>query len=91
MPSAMYGANPEQLTSLGNTLKNQVGPIDSVISTVTSALSGTAWDGPARDQFEEEWNNTFRATLGRLTEAFEAAGNSCVNRSTQLSSLMGRN
>ena len=90
MPSAMYGANPEQLTSLGNTLKNQVGPIDSVISTVTSVLAGTSWDGPAREQFEEEWNNTFRATLGRLKEAFEVAGNGCVTRSAQLSTLMGR-
>jgi hypothetical protein len=87
---ATYGAVPEQLTALGNTLKNQVGPIDSVISTVTSVLAGTSWDGPARDQFEEEWNNTFRATLGRLKEAFEAAGNGCVTRSAQLATLMGR-
>jgi len=88
--AGMYGANPEQLTNLGSTLKNQVPPIDSVISTVTSVLAGTMWDGPAREQFEEEWNNTFRATLGRLKDAFEAAGTSCVTRATDLQNVMGR-
>jgi len=87
---ARYGADPEQLTALGNTLKSQVAPIDSVISTVTSVLGGTSWDGPAREQFEEEWNNTFRATLTRLKEAFEAAGQGCVTRSADLAVLLGR-
>ena len=37
--SAMYGANPEQLASLGRTLKQQMSSIDAVMSTVTSVPS----------------------------------------------------
>ena len=85
----MYGANPEQLAALGNTLKQQMAPIDSLVSTVTSVLGGTTWEGPARRQFEDEWNHTFRTALDRLKSAFEAAGNDCVKRSADLAVVMG--
>jgi uncharacterized protein YukE len=85
----MYGANPEQLTALGNTLKQQVDPINSLMSTVTSVLSGTTWTGPARDQFEADWNGTFKSALAKLNTAFEAAGADCIARSNDLRLVMG--
>jgi hypothetical protein len=85
----MYGANPEQLTLLGNTLKRQIDGINSVMSTVSSVLGGTTWVGPARDQFENDWNSTFRSALNRLNQAFDAAGQDCVLRSQDLQRVMG--
>ncbi len=85
----MYGANPEQLAALGNTLKQQISPIETLVGTVTSVLGGTTWEGPARRQFEDDWNNTFRTALDRLKSAFEAAGNDCVKRSNDLAIVMG--
>ncbi len=85
----MYGANPEQLAALGNTLKQQISPIETLVGTVTSVLGGTTWEGPARRQFEDDWNNTFRTALDRLKSAFEAAGNDCVRRSNDLAVVMG--
>jgi uncharacterized protein YukE len=87
--SAVYGANPQQLADLGRSLKNQIESINSVISTVTSALSGTTWTGPARDQFETDWNTSFRSALNRLNDSFDAAGQSCISRSTELERVMG--
>ena len=87
--STMYGANPQQLADLGRSLRNQIESINGVIGTVNSALSGTMWTGPARDQFENEWNTTFRNALTRLNDAFDAAGQSCINRSTELERVMG--
>jgi len=87
--STMYGANPQQLADLGRSLKSQITSIDGVISTVTSALSGTTWTGPARDQFENDWNTTFRNALTRLNESFGAAGQSCISRSQELERVMG--
>ena len=87
--SVNYGAIPEQLTSLGRSLQQQNTSIDQVISAVSSALGGTTWSGPARDQFENDWNTTFRNALGKLKEAFEAAGADCVNRSSDLQRIMG--
>ena len=84
-----YGANPEQLTALGRTLKQQITSIESVMSAVTSALHGTTWSGPARQQFETDWNTTFRRALGKLNQAFDAAGSDCIARSTDLQRVMG--
>ena len=87
--STMYGANPQQLADLGRSLKNQITSIDGVITTVTNALGGTTWTGPARDQFEGDWNTTFKSALTRLNEAFEAAGQSCLTRAADLERVMG--
>ncbi len=85
----MYGANPEQLAQLGRSLKQQMTSIDAVLSTVTSALGGTTWVGPARDQFEHAWNTQFRKALHQLNQAFEAAGSDCIARSADLQRVMG--
>lgn len=86
---SMYGANPEQLASLGRSLKHQIESINGVMSAVSSALGATTWVGPARDQFEQDWNTTFKSALGRLNQAFDAAGQDCINRSADLQRVMG--
>lgn len=85
----MYGANPEQLSALGRSLKQQVAAIDAVATAVASALQGTTWVGPSRDRFEREWNTSFKGALHRLNEAFDAAGADCVARAQELERVMG--
>jgi uncharacterized protein YukE len=85
----MYGANPEQLASLGRSLKQQITSIEGVVSAVSSALGGTTWVGPAREQFEQDWNTTFRNALNKLNQAFDAAGGDCIARSNDLQRVMG--
>lgn len=86
---SMYGANPEQLAALGRSLKQQMTSIEGVINAVSSALGGTTWVGPARDQFESDWNTSFRTALGKLNQAFDAAGSDCIARSNDLQRVMG--
>lgn len=87
--SGVYGANPQQLADLGRSLRSQIESVNAVIGTVTSALNGTTWTGPARDQFENEWHTSFRSALNRLNDSFEAAGQSCISRSSELERVMG--
>ena len=86
---SMYGANPEQLATLGRTLTNQIDAINQLMSTVDGVLNSTTWSGPARDRFVEEWNGSFKQALNRLNEAFDAAGRDCVARSNELQRVMG--
>jgi uncharacterized protein YukE len=86
---SMYGANPEQLTNLGTTMNRQIDAIGTVMSTVDGVLNGTAWQGPARERFVEEWNGSFKAALNRLNEAFGMAGRDCIARSEELRRVMG--
>ncbi len=87
--SAMYGANPEQLSALGRNLIGQKEAISSVIAAVSSALAGTAWEGPARQRFQQDWDTTFRTALNNLNAAFDSAGNDCVRRAQDLQTVMG--
>jgi uncharacterized protein YukE len=86
---SMYGANPEQLANLGRTLTRQIDVISQLMSTVDGAFSGTTWQGPARQRFEQEWNGSFKQALARLSEAFDAAGRECIVRSDDLLRVMG--
>lgn len=85
----MHGADPEQLAQLGRTLRTQIDSIDGVISVVGSALANTLWQGPARDRFAREWDESFTLALVRLKEAFGAAGSECVTRADELRRVMG--
>lgn len=85
----MYGANPEQLAELGNTMKRQVAPIETLVSTVTGALGGTTWQGPAHDRFQQEWEGSFKKALDGMKAALEAAGSDCLMRSQDLMKVMG--
>jgi hypothetical protein len=86
---SMYGANPEQLATLGRTLTRQIDAIQQLTATVDGVLNGTTWQGPARERFLQEWNGSFKQALGRLNEAFGAAGRDCVARAEQLQRVMG--
>jgi hypothetical protein len=86
---SMFGANPDQLAALGRQLQRQIDNIEAITNTVSTALGGTTWVGPARDQFEQEWTGTFRTALARLGAAFDAAGRDCVQRSVELQRVMG--
>ena len=79
----MYGANPEQLTNLGGTLNRQIDTITQVMSTVDGVLDGTAWTGPARDQFVEDWNGSFKQAL--VFAALLAATGRCCGGSSATS------
>jgi uncharacterized protein YukE len=85
----MYGANPEQLGHLGTTLVKQIDSISQLMSTVDGVLNSTTWQGPARDRFVSDWNGTFKTALGRLNEAFGAAGKDCTIRADELRRIMG--
>lgn len=85
----MFGADPDQLTTLGTTLSRQREAVEVIVSTVSQSLSGTAWVGPARQSFENEWSSSFRTVLSRLSEAFDMAGRDCIARADELRRVMG--
>ncbi len=78
--SGTHAVTPEELSSLGGTLKAQIGVVESIIRSVDTPLASIAWSGPAKQKFTEEWNGNFKVALGRLTDAFQAAGTDCEQR-----------
>jgi uncharacterized protein YukE len=85
----LYGANPDELDRLGTTLKQQIDTIQGVLGTVGGVLASTTWMGPAHDRFQQDWDGTFTSALHRMNDAFAAAGQDCLQRSTALRQVMG--
>ena len=88
--SGLIGGDVDQLHQLGDQLKLKQGDIDQIIGAVRTALGNTVWQGPARDRFEGEWRSSFEPALGRMKEAFEAAGNECKSRAAALHAAMAQ-
>ena len=87
--SGLIGGDVDQLQRLGNDLQLKQGNIDEIISAVRNALANTVWQGPAHDRFENDWHSSFEPALGRMKEAFDAAGVECKHRAVALQQAMG--
>lgn len=86
---SMYGANPEQLSSLGDTLVRQVDAVDSIIATVNGVLNNTLWQGPAKERLADLWANEFHQAFNSVKESFTNAGQDCRSRADELRRVMG--
>ncbi len=86
---SVYGAVPAELRAFGLKFVAQQQNVNEIILTVVSALGGTTWTGPARDQFEANWTNSFKPALDNLNAAFESAGIEAMNRADALEQVMG--
>ena len=75
-----HAANPDELEGLGTTLTGQIEIVNKIISDVDTPLTSINWTGPAKDAFKTEWDTNFKSALGKLNQAFEAAGKDCKAR-----------
>lgn len=78
--SGSHAVTPEELTSLGGTLKSQIEAVNSIVTSVDNPLGSIAWTGPAKEKFTQEWSGNFKTALTKLNEAFEVAGSDCERR-----------
>ena len=84
-----HGANPDELEGLGSTLQAQIEIVNKIIADVDSPLNSIVWTGPAKDAFTSEWATNFKGALGKLNEAFDAAGKDCKDRAVGVRAVLG--
>lgn len=84
-----HAANPDELEGLGSTLEAQIEIVERIIAAVDSPLNSIVWTGPAKDAFKSEWDTSFKGALGKLNEAFGAAGRDCKQRATGVRAVLG--
>ena len=84
-----HAADPEALEGFGRTMKGQVAKIEQLVREVESPLNSIVWTGPAKDRFEDEWNNSFKPALVKLNAALEGAGTDCENRAQGVRAVLG--
>jgi len=59
-------------------------------SDIDRPLASVSWTGPASDAFQSEWDTNFKSALGKLNEAFGAAGKDCKTRAEGTRAVLGR-
>jgi len=84
-----HAANPDELEGLGSTLDGQIEIVNKIIKDVDSPLNSIVWTGPAKDAFKTEWDTNFKGALGKLNEAFAAAGKDCKDRAMGVRAVLG--
>ena len=55
--SSFMGMEVEQVKGMAGSLEQQAAHLTSIISSLSATLSSTAWRGPDRDKFVDEWQN----------------------------------
>lgn len=84
-----HAADPDALEGFGKTMKDQILKIDQLIKDVDGPLNSIVWTGPAKDQFQTEWDTNFKGALAKLNTALENAGTDCQNRAAGVRQVLG--
>lgn len=71
---AVWGLDVEQVRQLSTQLNQKAGDIDSILSTLTNALSSTQWEGPDATQFRNDWSGQYTSSLRQVAQALRDAG-----------------
>lgn len=80
---AIWGADIAQLKNLGTKLKAGSSEIEKQKSTLTKVLEGTDWKGPDADKFRSEWNGQHVASLAKVAQALEEAGQKATKNANE--------
>jgi uncharacterized protein YukE len=75
----VFGLDVEAVRSLANTLRTQAEGVRQVVTTITSQMDQTQWNGSDAVQFQEEWSGTHAAKLNEIAAALETYGTTADN------------
>jgi hypothetical protein len=80
---AIWGADVEQLRTLGSRLQQGADVIESQRSNLTALLDNTQWLGPDADKFKEQWRGEHTTRLNQVAEALKDASNRAKQNADQ--------
>jgi uncharacterized protein YukE len=89
---AFEGMDVDQVTHVGNQLKQQSDQIDHVISTINGLIHGLngIWHGKDAVEFEGWWNNQHMPALKNASAAIHGLGQSALNNASDQASASNR-
>jgi len=80
MTSGMRGADPEQLAALSKKLTQQGQAVTALKTDISGAITGTTWEGPAQQQFVQNWETNYSKSLDQLAQGLAQLGDECQKR-----------
>jgi uncharacterized protein YukE len=80
---AIWGADVEQLRTLGSKLQAGAAEIEQQRSNLSRVLDSTTWEGPDAQHFRSEWSGTHTAALNHVIQALKDAGQKATKNATE--------
>ncbi len=71
---AVWGLDVEQVRQLSTQLNQKATDIEGILSSLTSALNATQWEGPDANQFRNDWSGQHTSALRNVANALREAG-----------------
>ena len=69
----MYGMDIDEVRQLSTQLQQASSDIHTIVSQLTSKLTGTTWLGPDRQKFEGDWQSHHVTALNNVSTALQDA------------------
>lgn len=67
------GMDITQVRQLATQMRSKADEIDTIMSTLTSALGSAQWVGADRQQFEGDWNSQYCSMLRNVSQGLRDA------------------
>ncbi len=80
---AIWGADVEQLRTLGTKLKAGASEIEQQKNNLNKVLNSTDWKGPDADAFRSEWTGQHMTQLSKVAEALKEAGTKATKNANE--------
>ncbi|WP_441872011.1 WXG100 family type VII secretion target, partial [Pseudarthrobacter sp. TAF60_1] len=80
---AIWGADVEQLRTLGTKLQAGASEIEQQRSNLTRLLDSTVWEGPDAKTFRSEWSGTHTSALNQVIQALKDAGQKATRNANE--------
>ncbi|MCQ3812607.1 MAG: hypothetical protein KTV68_18880 [Acidimicrobiia bacterium] len=68
---------------LGRKFDEEAQKIEATISSITSQVAATWWQGTDAERFRNQWESTDTSTLRQVIQRLQAAANDCRNQANQ--------
>ncbi|PTT67170.1 WXG100 family type VII secretion target [Arthrobacter sp. HMWF013] len=80
---AIWGADVEQLRTLGTKLQNGADQIEQQRTNLARLLDSTTWEGPDAKHFRSEWHGTHTSALNQVIQALKDAGQKATQNANE--------
>lgn len=80
---AIWGADVEQLRTLGTKLQAGASEIEQQRTNLSRLLDSTTWEGPDAKHFRSEWAGTHTSALNQVIQALKDAGTKATKNANE--------
>jgi uncharacterized protein YukE len=87
---AQLGADVEQLDALARRFDEESQKIENTVSTITSQIGATWWQGTDAERFRNDWQTTYTSQLRNVIQALQEAATRCRTQATQQRQTSGQ-